>query len=345
MRITRRGALIGLAALAAPVAAAPFAVGRPRGRDEAGSAAIRVDATAIRAFEPRNPERRRFGALTFRSGLVLTSPDKRFGGFSAIARPGDGSAIVALSDDATWLTATATYEGGRLAGLADAALAPVLSATGRPLRETRAYDTEGLTMAGGTAYLSVERVHQVLSGDFGRSGTAARARPVALAPSVVPALRRLRSNRGLEAIAHAGEGPLAGSLVGFAEEDRDDPAIIPGFILTGPSAGLFTLRRRDGFAATDAAFLPGGDLLVLERLAMLPFRVGMRIRRIAGAAIRPGAVLDGEVLVEADLGYEIDNMEGLGVHRAADGTTVLTLVSDDNFAFYQRTLLLEFALG
>jgi hypothetical protein len=37
-------------------------------------------------------------------------------------------------------------------------------------------------------------------------------------------------------------------------------------------------------------------------------------------------------------------MEGLSVHRAADGAVVLTLVSDDNFSVFQRTLLLQFTL-
>ena len=57
-----------------------------------------------------------------------------------------------------------------------------------------------------------------------------------------------------------------------------------------------------------------------------------------------GSAVDGPVLMEADLGYEIDNMEGLAVHRAANGDTVLTLVSDDNFSVIQRTLLLQFTL-
>jgi len=37
-------------------------------------------------------------------------------------------------------------------------------------------------------------------------------------------------------------------------------------------------------------------------------------------------------------------MEGIGVHRTADGETVLTLVSDDNFSPIQRNLLLQFTL-
>ena len=36
-------------------------------------------------------------------------------------------------------------------------------------------------------------------------------------------------------------------------------------------------------------------------------------------------------------------MEGLSVHLE-EGRTILTLISDDNFSFLQRTLLLEFEL-
>ncbi len=69
----------------------------------------------------------------------------------------------------------------------------------------------------------------------------------------------------------------------------------------------------------------------------------MRIRRVPLAELKGGALLDGPVLVEADLGYEIDNMEGLSVHQE-NGRTILTLISDDNFSVIQRTLLLEFEL-
>ncbi len=70
----------------------------------------------------------------------------------------------------------------------------------------------------------------------------------------------------------------------------------------------------------------------------------MRIRRIPLASIKPGALVDGKPLIVADLGYQIDNMEGIAVHRNADGETILTLVSDDNFSVLQRNLLLQFAL-
>jgi hypothetical protein len=70
----------------------------------------------------------------------------------------------------------------------------------------------------------------------------------------------------------------------------------------------------------------------------------MRLRRVPLAGLKDGALVDGPVLATADMGYQIDNMEGIGVHRNAQGETILTLVSDDNFSPLQRSLLLQFAL-
>jgi hypothetical protein len=80
-----------------------------------------------------------------------------------------------------------------------------------------------------------------------------------------------------------------------------------------------------------------------KRLPLPKFVNG--IRRIAAAGIRPGATLDGPVLIEADNSYQIDNMEGLAVRTTATGDTLLTLISDDNHGFLQRSILLQFKLA
>ena len=49
------------------------------------------------------------------------------------------------------------------------------------------------------------------------------------------------------------------------------------------------------------------------------------------------------VLLDLDLAHEIDNMEGLAIHREA-GRTIVTMISDDNYSSLQRTILLEFDL-
>jgi hypothetical protein len=60
--------------------------------------------------------------------------------------------------------------------------------------------------------------------------------------------------------------------------------------------------------------------------------------------LKMGALVDGRAMIEADLAYAIDNMEGMAVHRTSSGEMIITLVSDDNFSFIQRNLLLQFAI-
>ncbi|KRE02868.1 hypothetical protein ASE61_16615 [Bosea sp. Root670] len=330
MRLTRRAALAGLGAFALPAAAQAI---------EQTRFPVGVSARPIAAFEPRRPEQRRFGALQFRSGLVLSSGHPRFGGFSGLARLNGGRDLVGITDRGYWLTAKVASSGGKLAGLEEAEMAAILGASGRPLTRSGLFDTESLCIHEGTAYVGIERKHEIARFDWARDGVEARARPV----PVPREFKRLPRNRGLEAIGVMPVGPLKGALIAIAERSgkEDEPTL--GAILGGPQPGLFKLARHDGYDITDLAFLPSGDMLVLERWYQPLRGVGMRIRRIAGRDIRPGALLDGPRLIEADLGFEIDNMEGLSVHLEG-GRAILTLISDDNFSFLQRTLLLEFEL-
>lgn len=331
MRLSRRGLLAGLGSLALPRAALAI---------EQHRFPVTIGARRIAAFEPRNSEKRRFGPLTFRGGLALSCGHPRFGGFSGLWRSADGRELVSVSDRGYWLTAKVASEGGRPIALADAEMAAILGTSGRPLARSGLYDAESLCIAGGVAYVGIERRHAIVRFDWGAQGMEARARSVP-----VPAeIKRLPRNRGLEALGVVPGGPLKGALVAVAERSgkQDEPTL--GVILGGPKPGLFKVARRDGYDITDLAFLPSGDMLLLERWYQPLRGVGMRIRRIAGRDLKAGALLDGTYLIEADLGFEIDNMEGLSVHLE-DGRTILTLISDDNFSFLQRTLLLEFELA
>jgi hypothetical protein len=108
----------------------------------------------------------------------------------------------------------------------------------------------------------------------------------------------------------------------------------------------FTVTDIGEFQITDAAALADGGLLLLERSFNWSEGVKMRLRRLEPAAVAPGAVTKGEVLIEADMAYEIDNMEGLSVREGPEGELLITMISDDNFnTFLQRTVLLEFALS
>jgi hypothetical protein len=138
---------------------------------------------------------------------------------------------------------------------------------------------------------------------------------------------------------------LGDQLIVVTERSLDATGNMRSFLLNGTNVARFTVKRHDDFDISDCVAMPPNDLLLLERrLALLHGGLSMRIRRVPIADIKPGAVADGKNLIEADLGYEIDNMEGLALHRNASGETILTLISDDNFMPFQRTLLLQFAV-
>jgi hypothetical protein len=158
--------------------------------------------------------------------------------------------------------------------------------------------------------------------------------------------RELRYNQGIETIVRAPtEGPLKGARMVIAERSVDQDGNIFAAIIEGPQKGILKVRRTDSFDVTDGVFLPDGDLLLLERRFSPLVGVGMRLRRVAGEDVRAGALIDGTVLMKADLAYRIDNMEALDVWRREDGALIVSLMSDDNQSFLQRTLYLEFVLG
>ncbi|WP_426422197.1 esterase-like activity of phytase family protein [Bradyrhizobium genosp. A] len=308
---------------------------------------IEVNARPIPHFEPRDRARVRFGSLQYRSGLVLTSPHRGFGGLSGFRFLDDkGARFLALSDQGSWFTGAIRYSGGKMVGLDDVEAAPMLNAEGRPITEKRLwYDTESLARDGSLVYVGLERVNQIMRFDFAKGGTRARG-------EVVPtpaALRKLPYNKGLEAMVFVPRDmkgqPLAGTLIAMSEGGFDADGNLIGFLIGGPSPGQFSIKRTDEQFISDAVLLPSGELLILERKFSWFTGINIRIRSIPLRTIAPGALVDGPVLFEADLGHEVDNMEGIDAHVTAEGETVLTMVSDDNFSMLQRTLLLQFTLA
>ena len=124
--------------------------------------AIEIRAEPITGFDLRDPSRHQFGLLEFRGGLLLRSPNRNFGGISAIRVAADGAHFIALTDKGWWFRGRLLYAGSRPSGIADAEMAPILGADGRPLAARGWYDTEAIAEDGGTLYVGIERVHQIV---------------------------------------------------------------------------------------------------------------------------------------------------------------------------------------
>jgi hypothetical protein len=231
--------------------------------------AIEVRAEPVAAFDVRDPARRQFGLLEFRGGLALRSTYKNFGGMSAIRVASDGEHFIALSDKGWWFRGRIVYEGSRPNGIVEAEMAPILGPDGQPLAARGWYDTESIAEDGGTLYVGIERVHQIVRFNYGKEGLFARGRPI----PPPPGFRSLPFNRGLEALVFVPKGlPLGGTLIAISERGLDSAGNISGFLLGGPRPGGFAVRRSSSYDVSDAALLPGGDVLLLERQAQLDQR-------------------------------------------------------------------------
>ncbi|WP_445738955.1 esterase-like activity of phytase family protein [Neorhizobium tunisiense] len=302
---------------------------------------VPVRARAITEFK-RGSSETRFGSLEFLGGLEFSSSDNRLQSLSSIRFRADGERFVSVLDTGSWLTGRIQRDaGGRLSNLADLAINPILVRGGRVGTKYNS-DAEGLALRDGQALVSFEQLHRVDAYPDPGFETSAPLKSLDLP---IPR-HEFRMNAGMETVAVSPKsGPLKGAPIVVTEHSLDDQGNLFAAILEGPLRGVFTVVRHDPFDATDGAFLPNGDFLLLERRFSYLGGLGMRIRLIKGDSIRPGAVVDGKVLLEADMGYAIDNMEGLDVVMGPEGRPHLILISDDNGNLLQRNVMLEFRLN
>jgi hypothetical protein len=312
----------------------------------AAPVAIEVKARPIASFDMRDRSHLRFSSLQFRSGLVLTSSFPGFGGLSGLRLDAKGERFISFSDKGNWFTGRIVYHGAEMTGLADVEAAPMLGSDGKPITTRGWFDSESIAIDGSQIenskiYIGLERVNQVLRFDFSKGFTRSRGEVVPMPPAV----KKLPYNKGLEALLFVPKGmPLAGTLIALSERGLDPNGNLMAFLVGGPTPGQFSVRRTQKFDISDATLLPSGDILLLERKFSLIEGLNVRIRRIPLKTLSPGALIDGPVIFEADLGDEVDNMEGIDAFVTPDGDTVLTMVSDDNFSLLQRTLILQFTL-
>lgn len=311
-----------LAFLAALIALLPPALSAGAGHD------MDVRATPV-PFDTSDPKRRASGRLRWLGGWALTSGDRRFGGWSALGVAGPGR-LVAVSDSGlvAWLE-TGRGVTGTIATLPSDAGA---------LKQGK--DAESLTPAADGSWLvGFEGRNAIV-----RYDSRFRRR---LAEVLPPAMSAWPVNGGPEAMVRLADG----RLLAIAEEQPGaeggrEALLFPRDPTTGTTAPVrFTYRPPPRLSPSDAALLPDGRVLVLNRgvtIAVPPFTATLTI--IDPRRVTPGAVVTGEVVGTLAAPTAVDNLEGVAVERIG-GRTIIWLISDDNFLPFQRTLLLKFELS
>lgn len=297
-----------------------------------------INAEPISHFDLLDFEKKQFGKLEWVGGLVLSSDAKDFGGISGFSWL-EGNRFLAVSDRGKAFSGRLDIDGdGKPVGLSNIRAGYLPDLSDHTVKWKK--DSEGLAIVGQQALVSFEGDHRVVAYDL-VDGFPAKANPELKLPKSV--YQANRGNKGMEAVAVApARSPHAGSIVVLSEAISGGN--VQGWIVNGGKARRFVLPQEEDFLVTDAAFTKSGDLILLERDFSLLGGLFIHLRRILATDLQAGAVTRYETLFHGNLRHELDNMEALAIQPLADGASLLTLVSDDNFNPLQRSLLLQFRL-
>ncbi|MEJ0022455.1 MAG: esterase-like activity of phytase family protein [Alphaproteobacteria bacterium] len=329
MRVRFALAAIALAACAQAQARPPAS--------EAGWQKIEIIATPL-ALSKKLGIGAHVGALIFRGGLQLKSPNAMFGGWSGLEMDGDGR-VISVSDTGAFLSAAIdTDASGNLVGVSDGKIGIVRDEKGQPYDGKSLVDAEDITrLTDGRYAVSFEQRHRIQIYDLAKNG------PAGAAVDGPPVPQDMAPNEGIEALTQAPEGDLiAGrefSLTHKPPTDFYKLKLDGGGMIAGPAQ-----VKRD-YALVGLRPLPDGDYIALERyyFPLIGMRASLQRFRASGlTAAKPH--LDGPELANLKKLMETDNFEGLALAPLKDGGVRLYIISDDNFSKTQRTLLFAFDL-
>lgn len=290
-----------------------------------------LTVTATR-YTPPGGWPRRIGALEPIGAVSLHADQPDFGGFSAIALYGgqailvsDIGQVVRLRFDAgRWLT---TFPVG---GLRDG------PGTGWR-KESRDAEALAIDPAMGRGWIAYERANEIWRYASDLDHAEAFRRPVEM--------RDWGRNTGPESLARLPDGRFLALREGEVKQVGARPALLFDGDPSDPATRIRRLRYLPpaGFAPSDAAALPGGDVLVLNRRWHFPLRFQMVLTRIPRAQLHEGALLTGPVVAQFGEALGGENAEGIAVARQ-DGRTTIWIVTDNDGAFWRRTILAAFRL-
>ncbi|MCF6301948.1 MAG: esterase-like activity of phytase family protein, partial [Devosiaceae bacterium] len=259
------------------------------------AAPVEILAQTIEQYQSR-PIGDKIGNLIWRGGLVLEGPDN-FGGISGLTFISENQWI-AVTDRGQFISGVLSFDRGQIIGLDKVEMVPIRNSSGNPLprnysRDAEAIDTIYRYGRPAAIRVSFENLTRVADFDILSARPSGPAREV----PIPKWLSDLRTNKSLESACIATDAsPIAGSTLLITEDRRSADGAHSGWLLGNRDKGEISLAISPGLNPTDCAFLPNGDLLVLERgTGFLTFT--MQIRHIMAADVSPGAVLTGDVIL------------------------------------------------
>ena len=152
-----------------------------------------------------------------------------------------------------------------------------------------------------------------------------------------PAMQGWGLNSGAEAMVRLRDGRFV-----VLRETMQEGLLFPGDPTAGVEPALFRFAPPDGMNPTDMVQLPDGRVLVLVRSLRVgwpPFAA--RLLLADPARIEPGKDWKWTQLADLNALAPSENYEAVAVTHGKGGALHIWIMSDDNAAVIQRTLLLE----
>ncbi|MCB2051478.1 MAG: esterase-like activity of phytase family protein [Novosphingobium sp.] len=260
----------------------------------------------------------------------LASDDADFGGYSALAMLGNGR-FLALSDR------------GRQLRFDDPSAGPMRAVMARFAASERQdkFDTDAEAMTrdsvSGTLWAAYEYGNAILR--VAADGTSRKVSPRAMAD--------WPENSGPEAMVRLADGRfiVLSESQGGAFGGGGEGLLFPGDPVAGAKPLQFGFQAPDGYRPTDMAALPDGRVMILLRKVVFPVppRFSSALLLADPATIGANRLWQGKIVARFDSPLPTENYEGLAISADSDdaGAVIVWMISDDNTAVLQRTLLLK----
>ena len=281
--------------------------------------ALTVQPVAVEGI----PHARLFRPL---GGWILSSDDPDFGGLSALSIGKRG--LTAVADTGVMVDFAPDWRAARIASLPRACV---------PHQLKRERDSESLARDPSTNQVWIGFEYRNLLCRIDPGGSAKAYAP--------PSMKDWPKLGGPEAMVRRADGRF---LV-FAEKAVGGGATTPLLLFDRdpvlPEARVIAMRYRTfpGYQPSDAAMLPDGRMLVLNRRYVFPLSFSAIVTLVEPFTAKPGTLVEGRPVIVLAPPHIADNFEGLDVETKGS-RTFIWLVSDDNFLPQQHTYLLKFEL-
>lgn len=280
------------------------------------------------AGKPRN-----FGPLRLTGAWQLSSPHPAFGGISSLVVRDDGS-IIGLNDSGELFGFRIAAPQGE--GFVD----PLPRRPEEMSYPSWKWDSESMQRdpISGKYWVGFELIQRIC-----RYAPAFKRLEGCVEPY---AMRHWPATGSIESLVRFGDGRfLAISEMGIGRNGAHDALLWQGDPVdpATPKPVHLGYRPPTGYRPTDAVWLGGDRLLVLNRRLTLADGFTAKLSLVRLPVLKRGAELHGTVIATFAPPGLADNFEALAVSHD-HGRPILWVASDDNHLFLQRSLLLRFAL-